>query len=668
MLDKLIDNIFIISCKGNKKNGQKKDTNAEKKYTETYKSISKILKIDPSNDSKIKIEHQECSYGTDLTEDDVTNKISISYFKELQKCNPGGMGVWLSNLEIYKKIVDRNLKGALILEDDADFLSSTEAIQKVMNDCNRNLPKDWDMLYLGMWLFDDIQHSNNWGSSPGTLSKGAPAEWITPRVFETRIKKIGKYLIKPPGGILGHAIIVSNAGAKKLLKLTPWIEETNWSIFNNYLGKTPTSSSLSPGSHDLWISIHFNLLNVYAIDINSGLFEKNIQIKNVQQALNESKNNGYFIGISYQKGVDPSLLSGNRIKCYNKGKNNLLCSENYTILYNLINNYLELNKIKLNPKPLLYNTCCYTKYPTIIKNNTEFFSRYGLVKNLLKDANLKTPEKKAKTLKGYGKTDPAREKQLKIWIDSLLIVTNIFEKYGITYWLSHGTLLGVYRYRGIIPWDHDVDLSVLRIDRDKIYDVLGKELQSYPNLEVWDMDTVNKTYLGVRIKDLETTIDLYGYYLIGDNYEKEKNYVEEFGGISAIKKAAGKTSQKIIEKIKNEKSYSLSDLNKRKKYVKTIPKYSIECTAYGLQFGLPSWVIKDKKLEYLPGSNVIPYNWIFPLKKSLWEGHEIAVPNETEKVLVSSYTDLRPTWILNKAGDEFVKDLTHPYWNESGAK
>ena len=43
----------------------------------------------------------------------------------------------------------------------------------------------------------------------------------------------------------------------------------------------------------------------------------------------------------------------------------------------------------------------------------------------------------------------------------LTAIVNAFDKYGVIYWLDYGTLLGAVRYKSIVPWDHDGDISVL---------------------------------------------------------------------------------------------------------------------------------------------------------------------------------------------------------------
>lgn len=63
----------------------------------------------------------------------------------------------------------------------------------------------------------------------------------------------------------------------------------------------------------------------------------------------------------------------------------------------------------------------------------------------------------------------------RILLEYLLELDRICRKYQIRYFLAGGTLLGVVRHQGFIPWDDDVDIMMLRDDYDHFANVIQKE-------------------------------------------------------------------------------------------------------------------------------------------------------------------------------------------------
>ncbi len=60
-------------------------------------------------------------------------------------------------------------------------------------------------------------------------------------------------------------------------------------------------------------------------------------------------------------------------------------------------------------------------------------------------------------------------------IKLLSIVTNTLNKYNIAYYLDFGTLIGAIRDNSLIPWDDDIDISLLNEDDyKKMPDVLNE--------------------------------------------------------------------------------------------------------------------------------------------------------------------------------------------------
>lgn len=61
-----------------------------------------------------------------------------------------------------------------------------------------------------------------------------------------------------------------------------------------------------------------------------------------------------------------------------------------------------------------------------------------------------------------------RKKNWAVCIDLLLKFDTICRKHGLHYFVAFGSLLGIVRHKGFIPWDDDIDVCMLREDYDKL--------------------------------------------------------------------------------------------------------------------------------------------------------------------------------------------------------
>ena len=97
-----------------------------------------------------------------------------------------------------------------------------------------------------------------------------------------------------------------------------------------------------------------------------------------------------------------------------------------------------------------------------------------------------------------------RRAQLRM-LDILVEVDKICRKHNITYWLDGGTCLGAVRHKGFIPWDDDIDISIMRKDYKRLRRILKEEL---PDNLVFQDETTDKKYPSKMIK----VRDRYSYF------------------------------------------------------------------------------------------------------------------------------------------------------------
>lgn len=148
-------------------------------------------------------------------------------------CTNGMIGCALSHYFLWKRVVDERIDKVLVLEDDIFFI---DGYKKIFEDAIKELPKDWDLFYLGCH---------------GLCHKGDRKINIFMSLLHL-IKNNGdcmsdkKHIFKPKFALTTHCYAITYDGCKKLLE---HLNKVSYHI-------------------DVSIALRGNRLNVYACEPN----------------------------------------------------------------------------------------------------------------------------------------------------------------------------------------------------------------------------------------------------------------------------------------------------------------------------------------------------------------------------------------------------------------
>lgn len=197
-------------------------------------------------------------------------------------------------------------------------------------------------------------------------------------------------------------------------------------------------------------------------------------------------------------------------------------------------------------------------------------------------------------------------------------VARILECHGVSYWLDFGTLLGAVRHGGSIPWDDDIDISVMRSDYDGLVDLLRKELKGNNEFIVNKSDCIR-----VRVAETACQIDIFPF----DEYAMSPTDARLFE----------KAYWKCCNSVKRDWNRLFTDgnvvVNVTSKEIgrmigglKSSFDGSVRVVLPGVECGFRHYLVRNK-------------DWIFPVKKIPYEEREFFAPRDPEMVLLQYYGD-----------------------------
>ena len=232
-----------------------------------------------------------------------------------------------------------------------------------------------------------------------------------------------------------------------------------------------------------------------------------------------------------------------------------------------------------------------------------------------------------------------RERQEE-YIAVLSALKKLLDDNGIPFWPMGGTMIGMLRHKGFVPWDDDVDISMMYEDKEKLFELVENSQDLKIEMVYWCDPASVLRCPRVSFKDPDRTglVDIFFWERANDEptgfvplWNKRNQCVAEMN-----KQYVKKVKPKLKKAYRDE---AITDPNDKKRLEDLFDKYRQKCledigtggtTIYGC---IDDWFQRGK------WRGVYAEEDVFPMRDAEFEGEIYKVPANAEQFLTDQYGD-----------------------------
>ena len=223
--------------------------------------------------------------------------------------------------------------------------------------------------------------------------------------------------------------------------------------------------------------------------------------------------------------------------------------------------------------------------------------------------------------------------------NALALFDMVCREHGLKYFLGAGNLLGVSLLDGRpLPWDDDIDVYMMRQDYEKALKILP---------EVFKNSGIRLAYQGYLLKfcgykDFPFCLDICPF----DQYfERADSDAEKAAVLSRLKKFCRNiTSKTWFNLLNRKKGWEYADGNfsipekLAKRYESEKQRWAVEIMR-GKKTAPDGLLVRGFERGATMFQYMFDYDWVFPLKRTSYNGVETYIPNDMESCLRAEYGD-----------------------------